>query len=155
MGLQSGDLSLLSTEAFTILSDSDRPTLISISPEAMEQGESATVCIELNSPLEGDALQVDLGEGIYVESMLSQDTRVWVDVVVDHDAPLGLHDVIVDDGIRIREGVRLRIRDRREPVQKICASLAGSQPRPDWLVIPCLFLILRRRKMSAPQGTLS
>ena len=60
--LASGDLQLVQTDAFQILADSDRPTLLNVEPDALEQGERATICILLNTPLEGADLQLDLAK---------------------------------------------------------------------------------------------
>jgi hypothetical protein len=145
--LVSGALQLVQPDAFEILADSDRPTLLSVEPDALEQGDRATICILLNTPLEGADLQLDLGEGVYVESRESQDTRVWADLGIALDAPVGLHPVLLDDGVRIREGLDLRIRDRRSEVQAICSAAETSwRPTSPLCLLLGVLVYSRRRR---------
>lgn len=145
--LLSGELAITKPESFTILSDSDRPQLLSIEPDALEQGERSSICIRLNSPLQDGALQVRLGEGVFVEQAWSDGLEVWVDALVDLQAPLGLNDVSVDDGTWIREGVQFRVRDNRGPTQRSCSATSKSKPT-GWVSLVLLSVLFIRRKPS-------
>jgi hypothetical protein len=113
----SGASNALLTEAFTVLSGDELPTIVEIVPNGLRQGQSDIVEFRLSSPLEASPL-VDLGPGVLVESVdWSAPDLIRVTVSVDINAPLGERVAVLDDGVRAITGVNFDVRDQIvEPV---------------------------------------
>lgn len=116
-----GPLSL--PAAFEVLDPALRPQVLSVEPDHVTQGRSGTLTLELSA--EPAALpSVSLGEGVVVERVSAVGTRVSVDYAVAIQAPIGVHEVQVDDGVR-RLTAELEVRDGSSPEVSTCASAGG------------------------------
>ena len=74
-------------------------------------------------------------------------THLLVTIAVANDAPLGLHAISVDDGVRVLGGMRLRVRDRSVSVDSTCGcAQTGSPPRLLLLVGLFALIGLRRQR---------
>ena len=136
--LVTGGVEVVLEDAFEVLDGAGRPAITSIAPDVLRQGDADTLVVELTAePAEG-AVVVDLGEGVFVESIAVDGATLSVDVVVDPLAPLGLRPVLVDDGQRLLTGPELRVRDALSP-EPTCAHVTVG---PWFLVL----LLLRRRR---------
>ena len=125
-------------EAFMVLDGAGRPSIESIEPDSLRQGDQETVVITLSEPPGSEEVVVDLGDGVVVEAVRVREEEVSVDVVVDPLAPLGVRGVVVDDGLRLVSGAELRVRDALPP-DTSCAHVALGP----WFLL--LFLVGRRR----------
>lgn len=141
--LTSGDLEIALPEPFEVLSGEDRPTLVSIEPDALVQGEVRTVVIEASAEL-ADPPLVDLGEGLYVEVLSVEGSTVTLSVAVDWEAPVGARGITVDDGARVLDGVSLLVRTATTTPERTCGT---AQARPSLLgvVLALLGVGLSRR----------
>lgn len=142
------DLSL--RKAFTVRSDADRPALLAVDPDALEQGERATLTLSLSSAPQATPV-VDLGEELVVESVTVQGLDVRVQVAVGNGAPLGLRDVTVDDGVRIltlEDGFRVWPRTVDLGPDCACAGAPPSGPAGALLALLAGLSWRRRRPPS-------
>ena len=140
--LRSGDLVLSLQDAFEVLDGAGRPALTAIEPDALRQGDVETVVIEATE-LASDDVLVDLGDGVLIEEVRVDGATLEIDVVVDPNAPIGTHLVTVDDGLRVLEGVDLRVRDALPPPET--CSTVGGVPVVGGLVLVLFGLVRRRR----------
>ena len=144
--LVSGALELVVPGIFEVLDGAERPQLISVEPDTLEQGESGELIIATAGEL-GEDISVDLGEGVVVESVQREGDTLRVAAVVEPSAALGDRAVIVDDGLRILSGPTLSIEDRLISTEKTCSAAGGGG---GWLLwVLGLLLCLRR---SGPPG---
>jgi len=130
--------------AFTVLDGDARPALLSVSPAALTQGTRDTLVLSLTAAPAG-VPTVDLGEGVVVEAVRVDGTRVEADVAVANDAALGTRAVTVDDGVRIltlADG--FRVWTQSQAIHRGCSSLPGG--RAPLSLAPLLGLLLLRRR---------
>ncbi len=123
LALPQGTLTL--PGAFTVRDPGDRPRLLSSAPARLTQGESAWLEIAMvGAPL--GAPSVDLGEGVVAAQVEVEEGVLRVLAMAGPSAPLGVREILVDDGVRIFEGATLEIRDQPVPVQRVCGVAGGA-----------------------------
>jgi hypothetical protein len=144
--VRSGDLDGLIPAGLLVLGGAQRPALVRVNPGLVRQGSE--VELEIAATAAFEALPaVDLGEGVYVETVVSTgQSRIRTRVIVAFDAPLGEHDVRLDDGIRVFRGVTLRIADQATPSGR-CHQGSPATPMALWFVLAGLWA--RRREPPA------
>lgn len=96
--------------AFEILDGADRPQLVPAEFSA-SQGEAGQIPIAYLGALARPEPTVDLGADIVVGAVLADSGTLTVYFTVSGDAAIGSRAVIVDDGVRIYDGVTLHIED--------------------------------------------
>lgn len=104
----SGDVRLDLSAAFSVLDGADQPALTSIAPETIHRGDEIELRIRTNTDL-FEAPEVDLGDGLIVQDVRLEGGVVCVSAAVEHDAALGTRHPVVDDGVRLLDGVELRV----------------------------------------------
>jgi hypothetical protein len=124
--LHTGDLTIVDPNGFTVLDGADRPAIVEIEPGSLLQGAHADVTLTLSDQPANEAVDVDFGEGVIVESVVADGLRITATVAVALHAPVGARAVVVDDGTRFVDGVELRIAKPSAPATRVC----GSVPRP-------------------------
>ncbi len=129
--------------AFSVEPDASRPRLVSIDPDRVEQGDSGTLRIGFVGSL-AVVPEVSLGEGVVAEVIEVDGDELVVTYSVAGTAPVGEHDVQVDDGSRIFDGVSLEVRDWRAPVLNTCGSGGGV---PGAVGVVAAVALLRRRRL--------
>ncbi len=146
--LTSGALALSFSDVFEVVDGAERPQLLSVEPASLDQGDEAELRISTSGEIQPDALEVDLGEGVVVQSVWLEDGVIVVEVGVDPSAALGDREIRVDDGLRILTGASLEIMDRRYIPEKSCATTGGPEGRgaAGWVLGLLLLLGLRRRE---------
>ncbi|MES2637965.1 MAG: hypothetical protein V4850_00720 [Myxococcota bacterium] len=123
--LRSGDTTVTLGDAFVVLPGVERPRLTGIEPESVRQGEEAELEIHLVGTL-GALPTVDLGLGIDIEAVEQVDGgTLRVRYAVRADAPLGTRTVLVDDGVRVFEGVSLEVEDAYAQSGRACGTPAS------------------------------
>ncbi|MCK6505109.1 hypothetical protein L6R53_17205 [Myxococcota bacterium] len=142
-------LPLTLAAAFTVRSDEDRPAITQISPDALEQGERATLTLSLSSAPAATPV-VDLGEELVIEAVQVDGAQLKVQVAVGNGAPVGLRDVTVDDGVRIltlEDG--FRVWSRTVTVAPDCACAGAPPAGPAGSLLALLAGLSWRRRRSA------
>lgn len=130
------------SDLFTVQDEGNRPHITTITPERVRQGERATLRLELvGTP--ATAPTVNLGEGIVVETLSQEGEQLELVVVVSPTAPLGAHNVELDDGERVYTGAVLEVRDQAVLPNGNCASVQASPG----LALLGLLALRRRRSM--------
>jgi hypothetical protein len=137
--------------AFTVLAGADRPTVLSVEPSAIEQGDRETLVLRLSEPPSGAAadLRIDAGPGVVVESVSAEGAVLTATVAATADAPLGERAVEVDDGVRLISGAWMRVRAPAAGASGVCgpaALPAAAGP----LLVAFGALLVRRRRLRAP-----
>ncbi|MDP2311593.1 MAG: hypothetical protein Q8P41_01705 [Pseudomonadota bacterium] len=128
--LHSADMTITLAEAFDVLPDTDRPRLTAIAPESVRQGDQAELSIDFVGALDA-APQVDLGDGLVVESVEQTDANTLVvRYTVATDAALGDRTVTVDDGVRVFDGVTLEVKDAFITTSRGCDTPASGGTIP-------------------------
>ena len=143
-------LPLTLAQAFTVRDDQDRPALLSISPDALEQGARETLILTLNTA-PAAVPSLDLGEELVVESVELDGLEVIVQVAVGNAAPSGSRDVTLDDGVRIlvlEDG--FRVWPRTVDLATDCACQGAAGPGPWVALIASLAGLCRRRRRRVP-----
>jgi hypothetical protein len=144
--IRSGSLVGLIPAGLLVLDGAQRPALVRVSPTLVRQGSEVELEIEATAAFEATPA-VDLGEGVYVETVVSTGmSRIRTRVIVAFDAPLGEHDLRLDDGIRVFRGVTLRIADQAAPTRR-CHQGPPATPMALWFVLAGLWA--RRREHPA------
>ncbi len=144
--LTTGEQQILLDGAFEVLDGSERPTLLGIEPDALRQGEQATLLVTASQPFDGEP-SVWLGDSILVEaSEWIQEDQVQIDVVVPYDTPLGLHGLEVDDGTRIYTGLQLQVRDYLEQLGPDGCCSSNPRGTRGWLALLLAPLVVLRRR---------
>lgn len=123
--LQVGDASLPLPSPFEILDGQSRPRLLSVTPDAVVQGERYTLEIAANADFEATPT-LDLGEGVLIESVERDGEIVRAEVVVAWDAPVGERGIEADDGDRVLDGATLRVRNAATPPARTCSQGSGQ-----------------------------
>lgn len=139
--------------AFTVLSGTERPALERVAPDAVAQGARHTLEIQLSAPPAGYAadLQLDAGPGVIVESLQVDASTVTAVIAVTADAPVGERALLLDDGLRLLEGVSLRVRKAPQPAGRVCGvAPAGGTAHAVGLL---LLAIASRRKPRVAEPT--
>ena len=146
--LSTGGLELVVVDAFEVLPGSDRPTLTGLEPDTVRQGDELELVITASEPF-ADVPTVWLGQDIVVQDVsLDQDDTLTASVIVPYHTPLGLHDLEVDDGVRIFGGPQLQVRDYLAPVDPdgTCSSVPARTGLPWLLLALCVALCSSRRR---------
>jgi hypothetical protein len=142
--VRSGDLDGLIPAGLLVLDGAQRPALVRVSPTLVRQGSEVELEIEATAAFEAQP-SVDLGEGVYVQTVVSTGmSRIRTRVIVAFDAPLGEHEVRLDDGIRVFRGVTLRIADQAAPAGR-CHQGPPATPMALWFVLAALWARRRER----------
>ena len=94
--------------AFTVLDGADRPRLVA-EDITLHQGEEATVTFSYVGEMATSTPGVDMGEDIVVQSVSASAGTVSVTCAVSGAAALGDRTVVVDDGVRLFDGVTLTV----------------------------------------------
>ena len=94
--------------AFTVLDGGDRPRLVA-EDITLHQGEEATVTFSYVGEMATSTPGVDMGEDIVVQSVSASAGTVSVTCAVSGAAALGDRTVVVDDGVRLFDGVTLTV----------------------------------------------
>ena len=123
--LTSGDNRITLPSPFTVLSGEDRPRLVHLTPDVVEQGETVGLTLEANADF-ADVPELDLGDGLYIEEISWDDDRVSVRATAAWDAPVGAREVYADDGARVLDGVTLTVRNALTTPQRTCATAPGT-----------------------------
>jgi hypothetical protein len=148
--VRSGDLAGLIQAGLLVLDGAQRPALVRVSPSLVRQGSEVELELEATAAFEATPA-VDLGEGVYVETVVSTGmSRIRTRVIVAFDAPLGEHEVRLDDGVRVFRGVTLRIADQAAPTRR-CHQGSPTEPSGLWLVVAG-FVAWRRKRPAVSTG---
>lgn len=85
--------------AFEVTPTATRPTILSVTPSTVRQGERATVTVLATGTAFDDESDLRLGGGVaVVDARVTSPTRIEADVEVDPAAPVGFRDVGVWTG---------------------------------------------------------
>jgi len=144
--LRTNGVTLPLPEGFEVLSGDDRPRLLSVRPDALTQGQTTEIEIHANTAL-ADAVDLDLGEGVIVESASVDGEVVTAKVAVAWDAPVGEREIHLDDGDRLLDGVDLRVRNAVTTPQRAC-SQGGGRPGAGLILLALGALLSRRGRAS-------
>ncbi len=139
----SGDVVVSLDDAFEVVDGAELPHLESVEPTFVTQGTEAELLIQASAPF-ADLPQVTLGEGVVVSQVAwVADGQLRLQLAIEPDAPLGEHDLEVDDGERIYGGLTVQVRDD-PPATTSCSTHPGSLGSwGAWVVV--LAGTLRRR----------
>lgn len=110
--------------AVTVLDGADRPRLVS-EELTLRQGEVAALTLEYVGDMATSTPAVDLGEDIVVESVTAVDGALTVSCAVSGAAALGERAVVVDDGVRLFDGVTVNVLNATTQGTG-CASAPGA-----------------------------
>jgi hypothetical protein len=144
--LQTGDTEVRVQPEFQVLVDGSRPQVVAARPPTVRQGAHTTVFIDLGA-MPDDAQHstiIDIGEGIFVESVYPRSTGYDVALVVAANAPLGNHAITVDNGDRLLTGASLEVLDNRLEAQGGCAT-PRVRPRHTLWILGFFLLCVRRQ----------
>ncbi len=140
--LSSGVGTLTLADAFTVLASSQRPRVLSLTPQRVTQGDNGTLTISL-SAAPAAVPEVSLGDGVVVERVELDGSTLSVQYAVAIRAPLGEHEVLVDDGVRLLVGPPLEVRDWTPAPIDSCASVAAL---PGAALVALAAALVRRRR---------
>ncbi len=141
--IRSGELDELLPAGLLVLNGAQRPALVRVSPTLVRQSSEVELEIEATAAFDAQPA-VDLGEGVYVETVVATgQSRIRTRVIVAFDAPLGEHEVRLDDGVRVFRGVTLRIADQAVPTGR-CHQGPPATPMALWFVLAGIWA--RRRE---------
>jgi hypothetical protein len=73
---------------------------------------------------------LDLGPGVYVESLTADGPTLTATVVVGPDAPVGARDLLLDDGTRVWGGPSFFVRPQAGAESRACAAHGGPPLLP-------------------------
>ncbi len=149
LSLETGGVQVGAAEAFEVLGGADRPRLISVDPESLEQGEGDILVIRASQPFPS-VPEVTIGEEIVVESVeVAATDLLLVEVAVPFDAALGAHPIEVDDGTRILAGLDLTVQARITEAGDGCPGCrAGPGGRGAYGPLLALLVALGLRRRS-------
>lgn len=119
--VRSGAVLAEAAAGFTVLDAEDRPELTSIVPGAVRQGETTSVRIAYAGELAA-LPAVTFGEGVVVTAVEDAGGSLLVHLAVAPDAPIRERHVVVDDGVRLVEGVRLSVEDQAHALPSTCGA---------------------------------
>lgn len=131
--------------ALTLLSASEAPSIVSVSPSSIRQGEDTVIILTTNASL-GSKVVFTLPEGLSVEgSSVTSAQRVELTVSVGAVAAVGEYLLVMDDGQRLWPFTI-------EVLEKIYVQEGGCNVAPEaqywtWLLVWPLLLPLRRRRV--------
>ncbi len=137
-----GELTL--PAGFTVVDASLRPRIVSVVPDHATQGDSVTLRVVL-STAPAAIPTVDLGEGVVVERVVLEGDELLVDCAIAVRAPLGEHELVVDDGVRWLTGGALEVRDWSPPPIDSCATAPGA----GGVALGATVLVVLRRRRRA------
>lgn len=129
--------------SFEVLDGADRPRLI---PQdfAVSQGQATTLSIDYVGEMATSSPSVDLGEDVVVDAVAAANGSLTLLCTVSGSAPVGERPVVVDDGVRLFDGVTLTVRNAS--VQGTgCTTGAGE----GMLAVAIAALLVRRRRYSS------
>ncbi len=140
----SGETFLSLPDTFEVVDGAQRPQLVSVEPRALTQGTEVDLIVLASSAFAA-LPTVTLGEGVLVSDVAwLEDEELRVRVVAELDAPLGFHDLQVDDGQRLWGGLQVQVRDA-PPATTSCSILTRSHIGGLGTVL-ALVMGLRRRR---------
>ncbi len=127
--------------AFTVLDGEDRPRLI---PQefAVRQGESTTLNIAYVGEMATTMPEVDLGDEIVVDGVSAANGALAVACTAAGSAPLGQRAIVVDDGVRLFDGVSLTVRNGSVQGTGCSTTSTGA----GWFALAAAALMVRRRR---------
>ncbi len=146
--LLTGDTPLPLPSPLTLLDGESRPRLLSVSPDALTQGETYTLEITANADFEGEPT-LDLGEGLVVEAITWSGAEAVATVAVTWSAPIGERAIEADDGARVLEGATLRVRNAATDPQRAC-SQSGARGSGLLGALIAGLALLRARRGAGP-----
>jgi hypothetical protein len=128
-------------EAFEVLGADRLPTVRSVEPGTLMQGDSAIVVVTVSEPFAGPVV-VDPGDGVVVtEPAVVDGTELRVGLAALGDAPTGERTLLLDDGRRLWPAP-LVVSPYRSSVQRSCAQTGAGGA---WWLAVGLLLARRRR----------
>jgi hypothetical protein len=129
--LTSGGVDIPLPGAFTVRGDGTAPHVRAVRPTALGQGARGTLTLTLSGPPPASApLLLDLGPGVYVESLTADGPTLTATVVVGPDAPVGARDLLLDDGTRVWGGPSFFVRPQAGAESRACATHGGPPLLP-------------------------
>lgn len=129
--------------AFTVLDGADRPRLVA-EDITLRQGEVATVTFAYVGEMATSTPAVDLGDDIVVESVTAVDGTVTVSCAVSGAAALGERALVVDDGVRLFDGVTVTVLNATTQ-----GTGCASAPAPGALALALAGALLARGRRRA------
>lgn len=133
--------------AFVVVDGASAPRIVSVAPERLRQGETATVTIDASQVLAGP-VTVDPGEGLLVVAdPLVDGARVTVELVVAGDAAPGLHTLVLDDGARLWTA-DLLVDERVFAAQTGCRGCDAAPGGGPLAAVALAGLLVRRRRLA-------
>ena len=131
-----------------IQSAGDRPIVLGAHPTSVRQGARTTVFLDMSSPesLSKPPPIIDLGDGIIIEDVVRRTTGLDVQLSVAYDAPLGDHNIEVDEGDRLITGASLEVRDTPKVPERNCASISQRSVSFVWLWTVIVLVTTRRKR---------
>jgi hypothetical protein len=124
---------------FEVLDGAERPQLVPAEITA-RQGQKVHADIGYVGALAKADPSVDLGADVVVSAVNAADSVLSVDFTVSGDAAVGSRAVTVDDGVRVYDGVTLRIEDAQLRATGCQSASAGAPTLWVWCL---LFLTFR------------
>lgn len=144
--LETGGLTVRRSEAFEVLGGADRPRLLDVQPDDLQQGEGATLTIRASEPFES-VPEVTIGDEVVVDAVERTDAGdLRVEVAVPFTAALGPHPVEVDDGTRILGGLDVTVAPRVSGVSEGCPGCGARPGRGSLLAALLALLAVWRRR---------
>ncbi len=87
--------------AFSVRDGAERPHIVSVTPGTLVQGDEATLTILASAPWAGEIATFDDGDVVVVAPPKVDGATLTVRVAVASRASAGLHDLVLDDGLRL------------------------------------------------------
>lgn len=134
-------------EAFEVLPGEDRPSVVEVLPDEVQQGETREVTIVASEPLAGE-VSVDVGEGLVASTPVVDGDEVRFELAAAVDAAPGSRSLILDDGTRLWQA-EIRVVNVAVPPQPTCATASA---RGAWMVLLLPLLGWRQRRRSASRA---
>lgn len=131
--------------AFLVLDGSVLPTILSVSPESVRQGDAATFVLNASQPFAGP-VEVQVDDDLVLASPARVDgDEVEIDLVVRTSARLGPHPVLLDDGLR-RWNATVQVEERTYATRS--GACGTTPPGASWVTV-LIALGCRRRRADA------
>jgi len=132
-------------DAFVIGDRADAPRILSVDPSSLVQGQEATLTVRASEAF-GEPVVAVGDDGLVVTRGPQPDTAdpgtLTLTVAAQRSAPLGQHELLLDDGRQLWT-VPVDITEYRVPPAKNCA--VGAPGLGPWWAALMITLVLRRR----------
>lgn len=132
------------SDSFTVLDGADAPGIRSVSPEVVRQGDTVSLVVTASEPFDGP-IEVSGSEAfVFTDAVVVDGPKATIEMVVSGNAQLGVHTVVLDDGVRMWIA-DVMVDERVYTGETGCVGCASASNRPGfifWLVLP---LVIRRR----------